>query len=354
MKAAVYYTAGDIRIENVPEPVPQKGQVKIKVKWCGICGTDLHEFTGGPTLVSKTPHPLTGKKAPLILGHEFSGDIVELGPGLSGDWKVGDRVTVDPCIVCHSCYECKHAHYNICSSLGFVGLACDGAFAEYTLAEEYQLYKLPDNVTYEQGALCEPASVGVHAVRRSGISLGEEVVVVGLGPIGLLAGQAAIAAGAAHVYGVDMSKARREGAVAAGFAEAFDPTVCDAAAEVRKCANGIGAHTAINCSGNDASMRTCIEATRGAGIVICPGHGGGKPCSIYPMTDLNFHERTIMGSHVYVYEFVRTLPLLGDARINADTVISGRIGLDDLVEKGFNELINHADRHLKIIVSPDL
>lgn len=354
MKAAVYYKAKDMRIENVPEPIPNSHQVKIKVKWCGICGTDLHEFTGGPIMVNTTPHPLTGQKLPMILGHEFSGDIVEVGSEVAGGWKVGDRVTVDPCVICHQCYECKHAHYNICANLGFIGLACNGAFAEYCLAEDYQLYKLPDNVSYEAGSLCEPAAVTLHAVRRVGVSLGEEVVIVGLGPIGLLAGQCAIAAGAAHVYGVDISRARREGALKAGFAAAFDPTVCDAAAEVKKLAGGIGCHIAINCVGNDASIRTCFEATRGAGKIICPGHGNGKGVTYDPMVDLNFHEKELMGSHVYVYEFVRTLPLLGDKRINEDSIISGKISLDDIVEKGFNELAFNADNHLKIIVSPEL
>lgn len=355
MKAAVFYGANDIRIENRPDPKPGKGQVKIKVKWCGICGTDLHEFTGGPIMVNTTPHPLTGQKLPMILGHEFSGDIVEVGEGVKGSWKVGDRVTADPCYVCHDCYSCKHAHYNVCSSLGFIGLAADGAFAEYVVVEDYQLYKLPDNVSYEDGACCEPASVALHAVRRVGVSLGEEVIVVGLGPIGLLAVQAAVAAGAAHVYGVDMSPARREGALKVGLTEAFDPSKVNVKEEILKRTDGDGCHIAINCHGNDATMRTCLDCTRNTGKIICPGHGDvGKPVNFLTMEDMNFPEKTIMGSHVYVYEFVRTLPLLGDKRISSDSIISAKISLDDIVEKGFKELVNNSAAHLKILVSPEI
>jgi len=352
MKAAVFYGKQDMRIEDVKEPVPGKGQVKIKVKWCGICGTDLHEFHGGPAITSVTPHPLTGQMMPMILGHEFSGDIVELGPDVEGDWKVGDRVTVDPCIICGKCYNCKNNHYNICSNLGFVGLASNGAFAEYCLAEDYQLYKLPDNVTYEAGAFAEPASVSLHAVRRAGVSLGDTALVVGLGPIGLLAVQAAKAAGAAHVYGVEISKARLEGGLNLGCTEVFNPKECDVVAEIKKRTDGIGCHVAINCNGNDASMRTCLDATRGSATIASPGHGGGQPAQISTMTDLNFLEKQVIGSHVYVYEFVRTLPLLGDGRIKTEELTSAKIKVDDLVKGGFEELLNNADKHLKILVQP--
>lgn len=350
MKAAVFYSAKDIRIEDVPEPIPGKGQVKIKVEWCGICGTDLHEYDHGPVMTPTSPHPLTGEQVPVILGHEFSGTIVELGPDVSGDWKVGDRVTVDPCCVCHECYSCKNNHYNVCEVLGFIGLARDGAFAEYTLADDYQLYKIPEEVSFEQAAFTEPAAVVVHAVRRVGISLGDTVLVTGLGPIGLLAGQAAIAAGAV-VYGSEISSARRQSALDLGFKAVFDPKTQDVPAEIKKLTGGLGCHMAINCNGNDATMRTCLDSTRHFATIIVPGHGG-EDMKIRSMEDLNFPEKTIMGSHVYVYEFDRTLTLIGDGRINTEAITSGKIKLDDIVEKGFEELLNNADQNLKIIVTP--
>jgi (R,R)-butanediol dehydrogenase/meso-butanediol dehydrogenase/diacetyl reductase len=351
MKAAIFYNAKDIRIENIPEPIPGKGQVKIKVEWCGICGTDLHEYDHGPVMVSTSPHPLTGEKSPMILGHEFSGVIAELGPDVQGNWKVGDRVTADPCCVCHECYNCKNNHYNICSSLGFIGLARDGAFAEYTLVDDYQLCKLPDEVSFEQGAFTEPVAVVLHAVRRAGISLGDTVLVTGLGPIGLLAGQCAKAAGAAAVYGVELSEARLQSALKLGFTEVFNPKEQDVVAEIKKRTDGIGCHMAINCNGNNATMRTCLDATRGSATIICPGHGG-EFMNIASMEDLNFPEKQIMGSHVYVNEFSRSLALMSDGRINTEGVTSGKIKLDDIVEKGFKELLYNTDKNLKIIVSP--
>lgn len=352
MKAAVFYGAEDIRIEDVPEPVPGKGQVKIKVEWCGICGTDLHEYERGPIMVSTSPHSLTGEKAPMILGHEFSGVITELGPDVKGDWKVGDRVTADPCCVCNECYNCKNNHYNICSELGFIGLARDGAFAEYTLADDYQLTRLPDSVSFEQGAFTEPAAVVLHAVRRAGISLGDTVVITGMGPIGLLAGQCAKAAGAAAVYGVELSEARRKSGLELGFTEVFNPAEQDVAAEIKKRTDGIGCHMAIDCNGSNETMRICLDSTRGSATIICPGHGSNL-MNIGSMEDLNFVEKQILGSHVYVHEFGRTLALIGDGRINTEAITSGKIKLDDIVEKGFKELLYNTDKNLKIIVTPN-
>lgn len=150
MKAAVWYGKKDVRVMDVPEPpAPGAGQVKVKVHWCGICGSDLHEYLAGPIFIPATePHPLTGSTAPLILGHEFAGEIVEVGPGVT-NVKVGDRVAPDACQACWECYYCKRNLYNLCEKLAFTGLMTNGAFAEYVNVPAYTLYKLPETVSYE-------------------------------------------------------------------------------------------------------------------------------------------------------------------------------------------------------------
>ena len=180
MKAAVWYGKEDIRYEDYPEPaISNDDQVKIRIKWCGICGTDVHEYRDGPLMIPKSPHPLTGHcGGPLILGHEYSGDVVEVGKGVTRV-KVADRVTVNPLIYCGECHYCRRGKYNMCLKLATQGLAYDGAFAEYTVVEERMIVPLPDGMSYEEGAFAEPMAVAIRAVRRSRITVGDSVAVVG-------------------------------------------------------------------------------------------------------------------------------------------------------------------------------
>jgi (R,R)-butanediol dehydrogenase/meso-butanediol dehydrogenase/diacetyl reductase len=211
MKAAVWYAQKDVRVVEVPEPpAPPKGWVKIKVAWCGICGSDLHEYIAGPIFIPVgTPHPLTGGTAPVTLGHEFSGTIVEVGEGVT-KWKAGDKVAPDACQVCWECYSCKRMDYPCCEKLAFTGLHTNGAFAEYVNVPAYTLYKVPDDMPFEIAAVVEPLAVGMHAVRRAPVMAGDNVVVFGGGTIGLSALQSAKAAGAAKVIVVEMAKARKD------------------------------------------------------------------------------------------------------------------------------------------------
>lgn len=153
MKAALWYGAKDIRVENIPEPTVKDDGVKIKVKWCGICGSDLHEYTMGPIFIPvKTPHPITGETAPVVMGHEFSGEVVEVGRNVT-NVKPGDRVVVEPLIVCGECPACKAGHYNLCEKLGFHGLmGGGGGFSEYTTFPARFVHKIPDNLSYEKAA----------------------------------------------------------------------------------------------------------------------------------------------------------------------------------------------------------
>ena len=162
-----------LEIEEIEEPKVIKGHVKIKVKWCGICGSDLHEYLGGPIFIPVgEPHPLTGNVAPVVLGHEFSGDVVEIGEGVT-NIKVGDRVAVEPMVVCGKCPACKEGKYNLCSSLGFHGLCgSGGGFAQYTVFTEEYVHKIPDSMSYEDAALIEPIAVALHSIRMANFNTG--------------------------------------------------------------------------------------------------------------------------------------------------------------------------------------
>ena len=185
MLAAVWHAPKDIRVESVPlPPPPPPGWVQIKVAWCGICGSDLHEYLAGPIFIPTSPHPLTGKSGSVILGHEFTGDVVAVGEGVTSV-RVGDRVAPDACQHCGVCQPCREGRYNVCEKLAFTGLHNDGAFARFVNVPAELCYILPDDVDYEAGALMEPLATGFKAVRMAGSILGLTVVVLGAGTIGL-------------------------------------------------------------------------------------------------------------------------------------------------------------------------
>jgi len=351
MKAAVWYAQKDVRVVEVPEPPkPPKGWVKIKVEWCGICGSDLHEYIAGPIFIPVgTPHPLTGGTAPVTLGHEFSGTIVEVGEGVT-DWKFGDKVAPDACQVCWECYSCKRMDYPCCEKLAFTGLHTDGAFAEYVNVPAYTLYKVPDDMPFEVAAVVEPLAVGMHAVRRAPVIAGDNVVVFGGGTIGLSALQCAKAAGAAMVIVVEMAKARKDYATKLGANAVLDPTECDVAAEVQKLTNGLGADVAIECVGSDKTVPVALASVRPRGIVVTAGVF--EKDTPIQFNNVTFPEKEIKGSLAYNGEFATVISMLGDGRLDANTMITGKIKLDDIIDKGFQELINNKDKNIKIIVSP--
>lgn len=195
MKALRWYGKEDVRYVDVDEPKPGSGQAKVKIHYTGICGSDLHEYEIGPVFIPLEPHPLTNSKAPITLGHEFSGKVVEVGAGVN-TLKPGDRVTGDCMWVCGECYYCKHSMLSLCDVASFTGLTVDGSFAEYLVAPDYTFYKIPDTVSDELAALVEPFEVAFHAVRQSNMRLGDTVAIVGAGPIGDVVLLSAKAAGA--------------------------------------------------------------------------------------------------------------------------------------------------------------
>ncbi|MFZ5974884.1 MAG: 2,3-butanediol dehydrogenase, partial [Bacillota bacterium] len=324
---------------------------KIKVEWCGICGSDLHEYVAGPIFIPvDAPHPLTGAKAPIILGHEFSGVITEVGEGVTG-WKAGDRVAPDACQHCGECYLCKRNRYNICDVLAFTGLMADGAFAEYVNVPANILYKVPDNVSMEAAALIEPMAVGVHAVKLSQLEPGDTVVIFGAGTIGLVTLQAALAGGAGKVYVIEIAEARKKMAAENGATLVIDPTKEDPVAKVKELTGGLGADVAFECIGNHKTAVQAVDIVRKAGTIMMVGIFE-QPSEIY-FQNMTFTEKKIIGSLAYNGEFEAAINFLSDGRMKAEPLITGKIKLDDLIEKGFEELVNNKDKNIKIIVTPN-
>lgn len=350
MKAAVWYKKGDIRVEDVPDPKAGSGQIKVRIKTCGICGSDLHEYRDGPFIIPSRPHPLTNRQGgPVILGHEFSAKVVGVGEGVTR-FEKGDRVVVNPLIYCDKCYYCKRGQHIMCTKLGTVGFAADGAFAEYGVFHEYSLFKLPDSVTDEMGAFVEPLAVAVHAVKRSRMKIGASVVIIGAGPIGLLVMQACLAAGAGKVFVTEPMKARRKMAVKTGATAVFNPTEADPGKEIGKLTDGLRADVAFDCVGIQSSFDTAVKVTGRRGIICVVGLAL-KPIEV-PFIRLWGHEKELTFSSGYEDEFPAAISFLANRRVKVEELISARIKLDDLVTKGIRSLIGEAEKYIKILVYP--
>lgn len=348
MQALRWYGVKDLRVETIEEPAPTKGQVKIKIEACGICGSDLHEYAAGPIFIPEgTPHPLTNEKAPIVMGHEFSGQIVEVGEEVT-KFKVGDRVVVEPVFSCGTCESCRHGKYNLCDKMGFLGLAGGGGgFSEYVAADEHMVHKIPDSLSYEQGALVEPSAVVLYAVRSSQLKVGDRAVVFGTGPIGLLLIEALKASGASEIYAVELSEERRNKAKELG-AITLNPAETDVVAEIQRLTNG-GADVCYEVTGVPVVLNQAIASTKMSGQIMIVSIFE-REASIHP-NQIVLKERNIAGIIGYRDIFPAVISLMEQGYFPADKLVTKRIPLANIVEEGFEALIKEKSQ-IKIIVSP--
>lgn len=351
MKAARWHKAGDIRIEDVEIPEPGPGQVRIKVKWTGICGSDLHEYVAGPIFIPVTaPHPVSRDIAPIIMGHEFSGQIDKLGDGVTR-LAPGDPVVVEPILCCGTCDACLHGKYNLCDNLGFHGLSGGGGgFSAYTVVDQRWAHRMPAGLSFEQGALVEPAAVALHAVRISKLRAGDTAAVFGAGPIGLLLIESLRIAGASAIHVVEPSPQRRAKALELGAASAIDPTAGDAVARIRELASG-GVHVAFEVTGVPAILQQCIDATRYEGETVIVSIWESQ-APFQPNTVV-LKERDLRGTIAYRDIFPAVMDLMVQGWFAADRLVTRRIALDDLVPQGFEALVNEKTQIKILVQAPD-
>lgn len=351
MRAARYYDRNDIRIEDIAEPELKPGTVAIDVAWCGICGTDLHEYLEGPIFVPPAghPHPISGESAPVTLGHEFSGTITALGEGVT-DLAVGENVVVEPYIIGADVDTSEGAPYQLSKDMNFIGLGGrGGGLAEKIVVERRWVHPIGD-IPLDQAALIEPLSVGHHAYVRSGAKAGQVAIVGGAGPIGLLTA-AVLKAKGLTVYISELSEARKAKALETGVADAvFDPREGDVAAQVRELTNGRGADVGFECSSVPAVLDMLLDAVRPGAVIVNVSIWGHKPA--VDMPKLVLKEVDLRGTIGYANDHPDTIALVQSGKLDLSRFITGRIGLDGLVTEGFEQLINNNEEHVKIIVNP--
>lgn len=344
MQAAVWHNIKDVRVEQINEPVISSGQVKVKVEWAGICGSDLHAYLHG---LSMEAHSLSGQKPPLTLGHEFSGTIVEVADDVTSH-RVGERVAIEPLIYCGECYACKRGYYNQCSKVGFVGLNRDGGFAEYVIVDNNMVHVLPDSVSYEEGALVEPTAVSFYAVRESKLKAGDSIAIFGAGPIGLLTLLSAKAAGATKIIVIDLSEERLEKAKELGATTIINGMRDDIVETIHELTDG-GVSVAFECAGAQPTMTSAVASVKQGGQVMAIAVFA-KPISI-DMGQLMFKAADITSTLAYRHVFPEVIDMISTGRLDVKPVITKKIDLKDIVEEGFNQLINDK-KQAKILVKP--
>ena len=351
MKAARFNGPKDIEITEIPAPVVRPGTVAIDVAWCGICGTDLHEYLEGPIFIPAKghPHPLTHEEEPVTMGHEFSGTVAEVGEGVT-DLTVGDSVVVEPYFVCGECGPCLEGRYNLCTSMGFIGLAGGGGgLSERIVVEQRWVHPVGD-IPLDQAALIEPLSVGHHAFRRSGAQRGDVALVGGAGPIGLLLA-AVLKAEGLTVIVTELSQARKDKAVATGVADhVLDPGEVDVVATVRELTGGVGADVCFECSSVNVVLDQLLAAVKPGGVVVNVSIWS-HPATI-DMQALVLKEIDLRGTIAYVDDHPDTIRLVQEGKVDLAPFITARIALDRLVEDGFETLIHHKETAVKILVHP--
>ncbi|HWT24036.1 MAG TPA: NAD(P)-dependent alcohol dehydrogenase [Solirubrobacteraceae bacterium] len=314
-RAAVLYAAGDLRVEPVAVPEPKGREVLVEVKAVGVCGSDVHYYE----------HGRIGEfvvEQPMVLGHESAGVVVGLGPEATRH-RVGDRVSMEPGVPCGRCRECRAGRYNLCPDVEFFATPpIDGSFANYVVIHEDFAFALPDGVSDEEGALLEPLSVGIWACRKADVGPGDHVLVTGAGPIGLLAVQAARAAGATAITITDVKPRRLEIARATGATRALDVSaepLADA---------GVEADVLFECSGHPAALMDGIRALRPAGRAVVIGMGPGEEATI-PLAFLQNREITLTGTFRYANTYPVAIDLVASGRVDLGAIVTGRFGLDE-------------------------
>jgi L-iditol 2-dehydrogenase len=342
MKALVLEEYNRFVYKDVAKPVTNDDEVLVEIKAAGICGSDIHGMDGS-----------TGRRIPpIIMGHEASGVIIETGKNVTF-WNIGDRVTFDSTIYKLDDWYTRKGHYNLSDNRMVLGVSCkefrrDGAFAQFVAIPGHILYRLPDNVTFEQAAMVEPVAVALHAINLSGVKVNDSAVVFGSGMIGLFIIQLLRQAGC-NVIAVDMLQEKLDMAKNAGAGVILNALTDDVPGEIRKLTNGRGADFAFEAVGITPTIKSAIESLRkGAALILV---GNLSPSVELPLQKVVTQEITVRGSCAINGEYPAVLDLISKGKINVDSMISAVVPLSEGAMY-FDKLYKKEPGLLKVILQP--
>ena len=337
MKASRFLGNKTFAVTDLPTPHAGPGELVLRNQVCGVCGTDVHIYHGEPGSADVNP--------PVVLGHEYSGEVVEVGEGVTG-FAVGDHVTVDPNIYCGHCAYCQNGKKQLCPSMEAIGVTRDGGFAQYSRIPASQAFKLEPTVPWETAAMAEPLACCLHGIDLAGIQVGDKVCVVGGGAIGLLMVQLAKLSGASQIVLSEPNEKRRQVGLQLGANAALDPTRPDAQEAFAQVLGG-GANVVIECVGNVPAVKSAFQfAGKGATVLLFSVPKVDATFDL-PLFDVYKKELTIKGSFVNPDTHARAVALINSGKVDFGPIITHRFTLDQLPEAIAMQM---SDASIKVVV----
>jgi L-iditol 2-dehydrogenase len=333
MRASLLIEPGVVELQSVPVPELKPDEVLVQIAAVGVCGSDVHYFHEGRIGDFVVEEPM-------ILGHESSGVITAVGSAVAAD-RVGERVSIEPQRACRVCEQCKRGAYNLCPFMEFYATPpIDGAFAQYAVIQSDYAFKIPDSMSLEAAALCEPLSVGIWSNQKAGTRPGSRVLIAGAGPIGIIVMQVAFAFGASEVIISDIAETRRQAAERFGATRTVDPT--------RESVTELDVDIFIDASGAEPAVKAGILALRPGGRAVLVGMG--KDELALPVSRIQARELEITGVFRYANTWPLAIELASSGKVDLDSLVTSRFGLEQ-VEEALHAAVD--PQALKVIVAPN-
>ncbi|NLY31057.1 MAG: alcohol dehydrogenase catalytic domain-containing protein [Firmicutes bacterium] len=338
MLQVVMTEPGVIKFREVETPKPRETELLVRIRRIGICGSDIHVYHG--------KHPYTSY--PVVQGHELSGEVAELGAGVEG-FAMGDKVTIQPQVFCGQCYPCRHGIYHICDNLRVMGFQTTGAASEYFAVDASKVFRLPEKMSLDHGAMVEPLAVAVHAIKRAAHIQGQKVVVLGAGPIGNLVAQSALALGAADVLITDLSDHRLEVARRCGIAHRVNTGREDLGEKIIGVFGPDRADLILECVGAEQTMNQAVTLARKGSQIIVVGVFGDKPR--VDMGLVQDRELQVIGSLMYQrQDYIDAIDLIDKGKVNLDPLLSKHFAFREY-EQAYIYIDNNAEHSLKVMIT---
>ena len=339
MKAAVLEKVKRLVVKDIPKPELGPEEILVKVAVCGICGTDIKLYEGKYTA-----------KVPVVLGHEYAGEVVEVGKEVT-KIEVGDKIVPDPNESCGACHWCRSARPCFCNNLAAYGVLKDGGFAEYAKVGEKGAYKIPDGLDYESASFTEPVSCALHGVNRIGYKPADNVLIIGGGSMGQIHLQLALSSGVNQVILAEVEKDRINMAKEFGATHLINSAKVNLKEAVLDLTDGLGPDVVVEVVGHTATISQAIDvAGKTAKILIFGFAPEGEKATFIPF-DVLSKELTIMGSWVNPYTYDRALDILTSGKVDVKPLISMRLPLDNIMD-GFKAMTEKPKGFMKALVQP--